>query len=121
MSERQWRNLPLYIECFREGPRTSHELMMCLPDSFHRQLRLLRWRNPGRDFNERERFDLQLLLPHVKAAYRRGERQRLTPQLTMRQCQLLEWVGEGYTNQQIARRMHPLGCAPGATRFELNG
>src|SRR3954453_13671689 len=23
MSEREWRNLPLYVECFREGPRTQ--------------------------------------------------------------------------------------------------
>ena len=117
MSERQWRNLPLYVECFREGPKTSHELMMCLPDGFHRQLRLLLWRNPGREFTERERFDLQLLLPHVEAAYRRGERRRLIPQLTFRQCQLLEWVGEGYTNQQIARRM---GLAEGTVRTHLN-
>jgi DNA-binding CsgD family transcriptional regulator len=117
MTERQWRNLPLYVDFFRAGPKTSHELMMCLPDGFHRQLRLLLWRNPGREFTERERFDLQLLLPHVEAAYRRGERQRLTPQLTLRQRQLLDWVREGCTNQQIARRM---GLAEGTVRTHLN-
>ena len=117
MSERQWRNLPLYVDCFREGPKTSHELMMCLPDGAGRQLRLLLWRHSGRDFTERERFDLQLLLPHVEAAYRRGKRQRLASQLTPRQRQLLRWVGEGYTNQQVARRM---GLAEGTVRTHLN-
>jgi len=117
LTEKEWRNLPLYVECFREGPKTSHELMMCLPDGRGRQLRLLCWRNPGRDFTERERFDLQLLLPHIEAAYRRGERQRLTAQLTARQRELLGFVGEGYTNQQIGRRM---GLAEGTVRTHLN-
>jgi DNA-binding CsgD family transcriptional regulator len=117
MSTRQWRTLPLYVDCFREGPTTSHELMMCLPDGFHRQLRLLCWRHTGKEFTDRERFDLQLLLPHIEAAYRRGERQRLVAPLTQRQRQLMEWVSEGYTNQQIARRM---GLAEGTVRTHLN-
>jgi DNA-binding CsgD family transcriptional regulator len=117
MSEREWRNLPLYAEQFREGPKTSHEVMMCLPDGFDRQVRLLFWRHPGRDFTERERFELQLLMPHVEAAYRRGERLRSTPQLTPRQRQLLGLVAEGYTNQQIGRRMN---LAEGTVRTHLN-
>ncbi len=117
MAERQWRSLPLYVDCFREGPKTSHELMMCLPDGPGRQVRLLLWRHSGRDFTERERFDLQLLLPHVDAAYRGGERRRSTSRLTARQRQLLQWVGAGYTNQQIGRRM---GLAEGTVRTHLN-
>jgi DNA-binding CsgD family transcriptional regulator len=117
MTEREWRNLPLYVDCFREGPKTSHELMMCLPDGAARQLRLLCWRHPGQDFTEQERFDLQLLMPHIEAAYRRGERQRLTPEITARQRELLQLVGDGYTNQQIGRRM---GLAEGTIRTHLN-
>lgn len=117
MSEREWRNLPLYAEHFREGPKTSHELMMCLPDGFQRQVRLLFWRHSGRDFTERERFEMQLLMPHVEAAYRRGQRLRSTPQLTVRQRQLLQFVAQGYTNQQIGRRM---GLAEGTVRTHLN-
>src|SRR3954471_5297617 len=66
MTENEWRNLPLYVDYLRTGPKTSHELMMCLPDGAGRQLRLLCWRNPGPDFTERERFDLQLLMPHIE-------------------------------------------------------
>lgn len=95
LTEREWRNLPLYVDFFREGPETSHELMMCRPDGFNRQAHVLFCRNSGRDFNERERFELQLLMPHVEAAYRRAERLRSTPQLTERQRQLLQVVAEG--------------------------
>jgi DNA-binding CsgD family transcriptional regulator len=117
MSEREWRNLPLYVEHFREGPKTSHELMMCLPDGKNRQVRILFWRHSGRDFSERERFELQLLMPHVEAAYRRGERLRSNLQLTARQHQLLQLVAEGYTNMQIGRRMD---LAEGTVRTHLD-
>jgi len=117
MTEREWRNLPLYAECLRKGSRTSHELMMCLPDGAGRQLRLLCWRHPGPDFTERERFDLQLLMPHLEAAYRRGERQRGTPEITARQRELLELVADGYTNRQIGQRMR---LSEGTVRTHLN-
>jgi DNA-binding NarL/FixJ family response regulator len=74
---------------------------------------LLCWRHPGRDFTERERFDLQLLMPHIEASYRRSERQRATPEITARQRELLEFVRDGFTNQQIGRRM---GLSEGTIR-----
>jgi DNA-binding CsgD family transcriptional regulator len=117
MTENEWRNLPLYVDCLRRGSKTSHELMMSLPDGAGRQLRLLCWRHPGGDFTERERFDLQLLLPHIEAAYRRGEGQRASPRITARQRELLELVGDGYTNQQIGQRM---GLSEGTVRTHLN-
>jgi DNA-binding CsgD family transcriptional regulator len=117
MSDRQWRALPLYVDFFREGPVTSHELMMCLPDGPGRQLRLVCWRNPGPDFTEDERFDLQLLTPHIQAAYRRGERRRHTPGLTPRQCEILALVGAGYTNGQVGRS---LGLSEATVRTHLN-
>src|SRR3954451_15679105 len=117
MTENEWRNLPLYVDCLRRGSTTSHELMMSLPDGAGRQLRLLCWRHPGSDFTERERFDLQLLMPHIAAAYRRGERQRGAPRITARQRELLGLVGDGYTNRQIGQRM---GLSEGTVRTHLN-
>jgi DNA-binding CsgD family transcriptional regulator len=117
MSDRQWRALPLYVDFFKEGPATSHELMMCLPDGPGRQLRLLCWRNPGRDFTDDERFDLELLMPHIEAAYRRGERRRHTRELTPRQRTILALVGDGYTNGQIGRS---LGVSEATVRTHLN-
>jgi DNA-binding CsgD family transcriptional regulator len=117
MTENEWRNQPMYVDCFRRGPRTSYELMMALPDGAGRQLRLLCWRFSGRDFTERERFDLQLLLPHIEATYRRGERQRSTPEITARQRELLEFVADGYTNRQVGQRM---GLSEGTVRTHLN-
>jgi DNA-binding CsgD family transcriptional regulator len=117
MTDSAWRNLPIYVDCFRQGRNTSYELMMSVPDGAGRQLRLLCWRYSGRDFTEAERFDLQLLLPHLEATYRRGERQRGTPEITARQRELLEFVADGYTNRQIGQRMH---LSEGTVRTHLN-
>jgi DNA-binding CsgD family transcriptional regulator len=116
-SVRQWRDLPVYVDWLRQGPGTTYELFMQVPDGYRRQLRLICWRESGRDFNERERFDLELLLPHIVSAYRAGERQRDIPQLTPRQYELLQGVREGWTNQQIAHRMD---LAEGTVRTHLN-
>jgi hypothetical protein len=91
--------------CLRQGPGTTYELFLQIPDGYRRQLRLIGFRESGRDFNERERFDLELLTPHIEGSYRRGERQRVLLELTPRQYSLLRRVSEGWTNQQIARRM----------------
>jgi DNA-binding CsgD family transcriptional regulator len=117
MCTKQWRGLPVYVDMLRHGPSTTYELMMNIEDTPGRQLRLLCWRNGGRDFGERERFDLQLLMPHVEAAYRHGQQHRQKSRLTRRQQTLLEWVAGGWTNQQIARRM---GLSEGTVRTHLN-
>jgi DNA-binding CsgD family transcriptional regulator len=117
MSTKQWRGLPVYVDMLRQGPSTTYELMMNIEDTAGRQLRLLCWRNGGHDFSERARFDLQLLMPHVEAAYRRGQQHRRKSRLTQRQQTLLEWVGQGWTNHQIARRM---GLSEGTVRTHLN-
>ena len=117
MTDLAWRNQPMYVDCFRRGPKTSYELMISLPDGAGRQLRLVCWRYSGRAFTERERFDLQLLLPHIETAYRRGERQRSIPEITARQRELLEFVADGYTNRQIGQRMR---LSEGTVRTHLN-
>jgi DNA-binding CsgD family transcriptional regulator len=117
MTDVAWRSQPMYVDYFRQGPRTSYDLMMSVPDGAGRQLRLLCWRHSGRDFTEGDRFDLQLLLPHVEATYRRGERQRSSPEITARQRELLEFVADGYTNRQIGWRMR---LSEGTVRTHLN-
>jgi DNA-binding CsgD family transcriptional regulator len=114
---REWRGLPVYVDFLRQGPVTTYEMFMHVPDGYRRQLRLICWRESGRDFNERERFDLELLLPHIVSAYRAGERQRVLTQLTPRQYELLQGVRAGWTNQQIAHRMD---LAEGTVRTHLN-
>src|SRR3954453_8765019 len=117
MSVRQWRGLPVYVDCFRHPAGTTYEMIMNMPDGFDRQLRLLLFRDSGPDFDERERFDLQLLMPHLEEAYRRGKAGRASTVLTMRQTALLQLVRDGSTNRQIARRM---GLSEGTVRTHLN-
>jgi DNA-binding CsgD family transcriptional regulator len=116
-SLRDWRNMPVYAESLRQGPGTTYELFLQIPDGYRRQLRLIGFRESGRDFNERERFDLELLALHIEGSYRRGETQRVRRELTPRQYSLVRKVSEGWTNQQIARRM---GLAEGTVRTHLN-
>ncbi len=60
-------------------------------------------RGRGRDFSERDRLVLRLVRPHVDAAIRHLS--RAVPQLTPREREVLELVGEGKTNAQVARRL----------------
>jgi DNA-binding CsgD family transcriptional regulator len=101
------------------GPRGYlHETMVVWPDGPGRTLRVLFFRSPGRDFDERERFILELLRPHLQAAYARPRVERDTwADLTPRQRDILRFVADGYTNAQIARR---LDLAEGTVRTHLN-
>ena len=76
------------------------------------------WRGRTRDFSERDRLLLTLLRPHLIAAYRTAERRRRAPAaLTPREVELLQYVAQGYTNTQVARRM---GLSEGTVRTHLN-
>jgi DNA-binding CsgD family transcriptional regulator len=113
MSVRQLRELPVYIDGWSATGKAATYLM-----SLQRQLRLLFWRHEARrDFNERERFVLQLLLPHIEAAYRAAARTRSMPSLTPRQRQLMSLLRNGYTNYQMSRR---LDLSEGTVRTHLN-
>jgi DNA-binding CsgD family transcriptional regulator len=115
-SVRQWHNCRMYVEMYHPAG-DEHLLVVRIPDGLDRTLRLLCWRGPGRDFGPREKTDLLLLLPHLEAAYRRVQREQALSGLTMRQRQLLELVGQGCTNHQVARR---LGVSEGTVRTHLN-
>lgn len=95
----------------RAHPQTAHdspEMMLVLPNGGGRTLRLLMGRDDGPGFTEDDRFLLLLLMPHIERMYRTRERQRAGTmvQITPRQRQLLEQLGLGRTNSQIARRLH---------------
>jgi DNA-binding CsgD family transcriptional regulator len=88
-----------------------------LPEPGH-HMRLLIFRERGRDFSQLERFYLTLLRPHLVQAYWAGVRARTpAPDLTPRQLALLALVRDGHTNVQIA---HRLGLAEGTVRTHLN-
>lgn len=87
------------------GPK----MMLVLPDGGGRTLRLLVGReDEGPEMTEDDRFLLLLLLPHIERMYRTRARQRVGPtvRLTPRERQLVEQLRLGYTNAQIARRLH---------------
>ena len=116
-SDRELRRSRGYSENL--GPRGYlHETMAVWPDGPGRTLRVLFFRSPGRDFDERERFILELLRPHLHAAYTRpSHRRSRAADLTPRQRAILRFVADGYTNAQVARRMN---LAEGTVRTHLN-
>jgi len=115
-SDREWRTSPMNREFGIPGQ--SWEMAVYFPDEPGHRMRLMLWRGSTRDFSERDRLLLTLLRPHLIAAYRHAERRRRAPAaLTPRQVELLQYVAQGYTNTQVARRM---GLSEGTVRTHLN-
>jgi DNA-binding CsgD family transcriptional regulator len=115
-SDRELRASPMYVDYC--GPGMFRALSMYFPAEPGYSSRLMLWRGPGRDFDERDRLLLTLLRPHLIAAYRTAERRRQAPApLTPRQLEVLRYVAQGCTNTQIARRMH---LSEGTVRTHLN-
>jgi DNA-binding CsgD family transcriptional regulator len=121
-SARQWHSTRMYAEALKG---IDHMLMLCLPaepgpdakSQAGPDVRLVLMRGPGSDFSERDRALLILLRPHLIQAYRDVERRRQsTPQLTLRQWDLMHLLAAGHTNTQIARR---LGLSEGTVRTHL--
>ena len=117
VSDREWRTSPMNLEFGLPG--LSREMSVYFPDEPGHTMRLMLWREDrARDFSERDRLMLTLLRPHLIAAYRTAERRRRAPAaLTPRQVELLQYVAQGYTNTQVARRM---GLSEGTVRTHLN-
>jgi DNA-binding CsgD family transcriptional regulator len=116
-SDREWTGSAMFGE-YGQRWRSFREIGMRLPDLPQFSMKLLCWRGPGRDFGERERLLLQLLRPHIAETWRHAERRRQTPlRLTCRQLELLEYVAQGLTNVQVARRM---SLSEGTVRTHLN-
>lgn len=116
LSDREWRASPINVDYGRAGQVRC--MSVYFPDGPGHLLRLMFWRGRGRDFSERDRLMLTLLRPHLIAAYRDAERRRQAPAaLTSRQLELLQYVAQGYTNGQVARRMR---LSEGTVRTHLN-
>jgi DNA-binding CsgD family transcriptional regulator len=105
-TDRQFHSSGMYADYF-SPLRFEHEIMLCIRAPAGRTRRLLFFRGPGSDFNERDRLLLTLLRPHLDELYRRLEfRRRGVKNLTRRQWQLLELVAAGHTNAEIAKRLY---------------
>ncbi len=109
------RRTELWLDYFRLFG-VHREMMLCLPSSPLRTLRLLLVRGPGPDFSERDRGLLTLLRPHLDARFRQWQRSHRPVTLTPRQRELLTLVAAGRTNGQIARR---LSISEGTVRTHL--
>lgn len=105
LTTRQWHATGMYQDYF-SSLGFEHEIMLCFPAPAGRTRRLILFRGPGRDFDERDRLLLTLLRPHLKELYQQRERARDTPpELTARQWELLRLVAAGQSTNDIADRL----------------
>jgi DNA-binding CsgD family transcriptional regulator len=105
-TDRQFHSSGMYADYF-SPLRFEREIMLCIRAPAGRTRRLLFFRGPGSDFNERDRLLLTLLRPHLDELYQRLEfRRRGVQNLTRRQRQLLQLVAAGHTNAEIAKRLY---------------
>jgi DNA-binding CsgD family transcriptional regulator len=105
-TDRQFHSSGMYADFF--APLCfEREIMLCIRAPAGRTRRLLFFRGPGSNFNERDRLLLTLLRPHLDELYQRLEfRRRGIQDLTRRQRQLLQLVAEGHTNAEIAKCLY---------------
>ena len=80
-----------------------------------RYLRIGAYRG-GRDFTDREVFQVELLQPHLERAFWAGAAVRADAALTPRQRHLLALAREGLSSRQIARRA---GISEGTVRVHM--
>lgn len=117
VSQRQWWASPMRVEYLTE---VRWEMMLAIDDGGSRTVRLLFFRTSGRDYDERERFLLSLLRPHIEQSYRTWQQAHAARAggvpLTPRQRELVLLVGAGLTNRQIARQT---GLSEGTVRTHL--
>jgi DNA-binding CsgD family transcriptional regulator len=119
VSERQWRDTPLYTE-FYAKLRLCHELSAVVAEGGD-VLMVAVDRSRG-DFADRERTLLDLVTPHLARALRvvavreaRGPAFARAP-LTAREVEILEHVAAGATNAEIASA---LGISPRTVQAHL--
>lgn len=106
LSRREFHRLGLYQECAR--PLGVEDVFRVWLDARDGDRARLEFDRGQRDFRERDRAVLDLLLPHLVRHYRRvgrrcrrvdGARESLTP----REAEILELVAEGRSNAEVAQ------------------
>ena len=100
-SRYQFRRTWLYRHFF--APDLEHEIGLHLSRPAAELHLVYLSRGPGRDFSQRDRMVLQLLRPHLDAAFRRLAFP--SPTLTPRETEVLRCVRDGDSNSQVARRL----------------
>jgi DNA-binding CsgD family transcriptional regulator len=117
--DRQWRRSPIHNEVDRPMG-VEHVIRLWIEPHGPDEARLELDRG-DRDFSERDRAVLDLMLPHLRQFRRRAARRRRTSPaadlLTARQRETLTLVAHGLTNEQIART---LWIATGTVRKHLD-
>lgn len=105
-SRRQLHNLAVWAD-FQRLTGVEHEMLVSLPAAPGRSRRLLFVRGPGDpDFSEPERLALELLRPHLHAAWQDAQQRRASvPGLTPREWEVLHLVAAGHRNTEIAARL----------------
>jgi DNA-binding CsgD family transcriptional regulator len=109
---------PHWAEFLEVSPESAaHHVVVSLPPFGAVDRRLILWRESNPDFSDRDVQLLTLLRPHLAEVYdQHQEALSGTPELTVRQWEILRLVSDGFTNGQIARR---LGLSEATVRKHL--
>jgi len=104
---RQWAQHPMFREWKRITDPATDELLVSYPDAPGLTRRLVFGREGGKRFDERERFLMKLLRPHIGPLLARTAAPPERPDVTLtdRQREVLRLVRLGMANKQIARAM----------------
>lgn len=97
----EFRRTWLYREFF--SPDLEHEIGLHLSRPAGELHLIYLSRGPGRDFSSRDRMVLEMLRPHLDAAFRRLAFP--SPRLTPRETEVLRCVRDGDSNSEVARRL----------------
>lgn len=104
-SRRQWHQSGMYADYLGKYG-VENDAIVCISSPAGRTRRLILFRGPGPDFDQRDRLLLSLLRPHLDELYQDLQRRRRADLgLTPRQHEILDLVGAGYTNSDFARKL----------------
>lgn len=104
---REWAQHPMFREWKRLTDPATDELLVSYPDAPGLTRRLVFGREGGKRFEERERFLMALLMPHVGPLLAETVAPASCPDvaLTHRQREVLRLVRLGMANKQIAQAL----------------